>query len=812
MANQPLASTPINWAPGLRLRYAIAFCVVSSFVMASAWVNRQQGRSFEQFLNAVKSFEADDGKSQGASDGQQIILRLTVDRLAELEAWTNWLMGLTIASTLVAFIVIFEPMATLLNRINAQREEALRESQEASLHKSQFLANMSHEIRTPMNGIIGMAALLASTELQPDQRDHLTLIRKSADSLLSLLNDILDFSKIEAGKLELESTSFRLRDCIESTARILAVSASEKGLELACRISSEVPDVLIGDPMRLRQVIANLLSNAIKFTHSGEVVVDVECSGNVLFRDEIAETIRNEHRGIVLQFSVWDTGIGIPAEKQKLIFDAFSQADVSTTRNFGGTGLGLTISSQLVQMMKGTIHVESELGKGSRFWFTAEFGIGQNVASLDDSSLQNLRDMPVLIVDDNLTNRLILKEICVAWSMQPLLADNVTSAISMLEDTNHRIPLILTDSMMPDLDGFVLANHVRKRWSSADCKIIMLSSSMQPGDADRCEKLQIARCIAKPFSQSELLDAILSQFVDERKSTASSLVEGRTDHPRLILLAEDNRVNQIVAVEYLRRRGHKVVVVEDGAKAIDAIRQMRFDLVLMDVQMPIMDGLSATKSIRDAERNGGTRIPIFAMTANAMTEDRDTCIEAGMDGHITKPINPTELFSKVESVPASGLAESFEASQLNALVPGLSDKSKLTITQEPTEGDSVPSDSDPKNSPVPWENIIQKYHGNLDFIRQIASILISQVPALTKGIADAYAEQDAKTVHRLAHTLKGSLQTFHVVSATDLAQQIESFASRGELANIGPLIPTLQAKVVQVVAEVSRFLNGEPSS
>jgi two-component system sensor histidine kinase/response regulator len=792
-----------NWVATLRVGYVVAFLIVATLVIASAWVNQQQGASFNQFLNSAKSFEAEEA---GASKGDLVIRNLTIQRLSELEVITNWLLGLTILATLGSLILIFEPTARLLNRIDLQREEALRVAQEASLHKSQFLANMSHEIRTPMNGIIGMAELLASTRLKPDQRDYLTMIRQSASSLLLLLNDILDFSKIEAGKLEMESTAFSLRECIETTARTLATNASEKGLELACRISTNVPDVLIGDPGRLRQIVANLLSNAIKFTHQGEVVVDVECVGFISSHDnETGQDSPSQDR-VELKVSVWDTGIGIRREKQKVIFEAFSQADTSTTRHFGGTGLGLTISSQLVQMMHGNIHVESEIGKGSRFWFTAQFPVADNQTALRPADARILLDMPVLIVDDNLTNRLILNEICKSWRMHPLLAPNASAALEILQNSVDSIPLVLTDCMMPEQDGFDFASIVRKHRSAVDCKIIMLSSAIQLGDSDRCKQLQIARCLSKPVAQSELLDAILTQFGKEDVSQIEPANEVGTDQRRLILLAEDNVINQAVASEFLKQRGHEVVVVDDGAKAVNAVAKMRFDLVLMDVQMPAMDGLEATQAIRLAEQGSGRHIPIIAMTANAMKGDREVCLEAGMDGYIAKPIDANELYAAVEAVPAQALVDEAVANLKPATSPEPSQELRSANMKSLPGSSGVPIQSASWEPLIPWDSVIKRYSGGEKFVQEIAKILLSQCPVLMQDMATANGDRDAKTLHRAAHTLKGSLQTFQAESVASVAQRIETAAKAGEIEQTTALISELRPLVDRLLNEISQYL------
>jgi len=800
-----------NWVDRLRVRYLIAFSVVMALIIASAWIDQTQRASFDRFLDTAKTFESDES---GVSSGVTIIRNLTIQRLRELEVWSQWLLVLTILAVLASFILIFEPIARLLNRISVQREEALKTAQEASLHKSQFLANMSHEIRTPMNGIIGMGDLLASTRLKPDQRDYLTMIRQSADALLQLLNDILDFSKIEAGRLELESTAFSLRDCIESTARTLATNASGKGIELACRISTELPDVVIGDPGRLRQIVANLLSNAIKFTHQGEVVVDVESGPEEQSKVDTPANVQDPTKQLTLKISVWDTGVGIPPEKQRIIFEAFSQADASTTRHFGGTGLGLTISSQLVQMMDGTIQVESEVGKGSRFWFTVKLGVAKNQTLAEPADAAILHGMQVLIVDDNFTNRLILKEICSSWKMRPILTDGVTAGLEALRKCSEPIPLILTDCMMPGRDGFDLATQVRQRQPAEECVIIMLSSAIQSGDADRCNHLQIARCLSKPVAQSELLNAILGQFGTLEPAQSTPKEQPTVKNPRLILLAEDNLINQIVATEFLKKRGHEVVVVEDGRQAVDALEQGQFDLVLMDIQMPVMDGFEATKLIRLMENDTNRRIPIIAMTANAMKGDREQCLEAGMDGYVSKPIDSQELFAAVEAVPARALTKrirSIVSAQTKQTKQALNGELQGQEMKKVTDQNEPSADSAMIEPLINWERITQLYPGGARLVHELAKILLSQSPELMEQMLTAVDEKDVKTLHRAAHTFKGSLQNFQAHSVAEIAQQIETEAKAGNLDKAGELISQLRPVVARMLKEVSLYL-GEPES
>uniref|UniRef100_UPI0035689CC6 hybrid sensor histidine kinase/response regulator n=1 Tax=Novipirellula sp. TaxID=2795430 RepID=UPI0035689CC6 len=538
----------------------------------------------------------------------------------------------------------FNRMGRELQQTHHDLTVARDEARDANKAKSSFLANMSHEIRTPMNGIIGMGELLATSQLSHEQRDYLNMIQQSADSLLRLLNDILDFSKIEAGRLELEEIGFSLRDCIEQTGQALAIRAAEKDLEMACRIDPDLPDTFLGDPGRIRQIIVNLAGNAIKFTEQGEVVIDVT-------RQSCCEN------KVQLHFRVIDTGVGIPAEKQEKIFEAFGQADASTTREFGGTGLGLTISSQLVAMMNGELWVESEVGKGTTFHFTIELTVQDDLEKQHRVEELSLHPMHVLIVDDNRTNRRIFEEVLKSWNMETVSTDAATQGLKELKQaasSEHPFDLVLLDYMMPEMDGFGFAEQVRTDERLRGTKIIMLSSAAQSGHAKKCQDLGIVRYMTKPVVQSELLNTMLSVFQEpsasENGSGRETAIPERLPEAAVlnILLAEDGMVNQRVATGFLKRKGHKVVIAEDGRKAVSAWEKGSFDLILMDVQMPELDGIEATELIRQKEQASNTHIPIIAMTANAMKGDRQRCLDAGMDDYVSKPIQPDLLYEAIQ--------------------------------------------------------------------------------------------------------------------------------------------------------------------
>ncbi len=680
-----------------------------------------------------------------------------------------------------------EERTSELTTLNAELIAAKERAEESNKAKGEFLANMSHELRTPMNGIKGLTELVLDTELTRQQRGHLQMVVASAESLSKLMNDILDFSKIEAGKLDLEYDDFDLRDQMGDSLHVLAVRAHRKGLELACRISPDVPPVLLGDPHRLQQIIINLVGNAVKFTNEGEVIVRVDVK-------EESET------NVVLHFSVCDTGIGIPADRREKIYGAFEQVDASTTRRFGGTGLGLSISTQLVAKMNGELWLESEEGEGSTFHFTALFGIGDpGLKTTYTQAVPDLESLPVLVVDDNQTHLCIMSEILTNWSMKPTTVGSATAALDELRrasDNDAPYALLICDAAMPGMDGYALTERLQANADFSGLKKILLISGMSKNDVVRCNQIGVGTYVDKPVKQSSLLDAIMNcmqttcetaiqrRVRAENEDLATVRIPGKG--PRYsILLVDDNRVNLVVAVGILEAWHHDVEEAVNGREALEKWEKNTYDLVLMDIQMPEMDGFEACAAIREIEKETQRQpTPIIAMTANAMTGDRERCLDGGMDGYVVKPIQKQSLRDEMARV--LGAAPPDEAAG-DAYATGIEIDKIRSIFDAAAFFDRVGGDA-------------------LRAI-QLIDYYVIDGPDMVKKIRSAAARQDGPSLRHWAHALKGATGEYCAPSVLQLVVAFEALGREGQVEAAMDRIEQLEKHVARLTGELLAFKN-----
>ncbi|MHC4878797.1 MAG: response regulator [Planctomycetota bacterium] len=666
--------------------------------------------------------------------------------------------------------------------------EATLAAQAANRAKSQFLANMSHEIRTPLNAVIGLTEIVLQTELSESQQDHLSTVLNSAESLLTVINDILDFSRIEAGRLELDSIPFSVEDTIADTLKTLSMRAHAKSLELACYVDPDIPSCVVGDPGRLRQVITNLVGNAIKFTHRGEVVVGVE--------------LENRNESVVLRFFVRDTGIGMRPEEIERLFESFVQADASTTRNYGGTGLGLAISRQLVELMGGRISATSIPGKGSTFHFTTTFSLPDDKLLIQHTEFRLLHGRRVLIVDDNETNRNILELMTQAQEMSPVSVDSAPSGLQALAaacDAGEPFDLVLSDVHMPQMDGFEFTESVRRSPQFGTVPLLLLTSGGEADVRRRGDETAVAVCLTKPVKQIELYDAMMRLLQASMPLTTDSHAQRRAvtpDNeaqspaqdiaPLRILLVEDSVPNQMVALAMLRSCGHDVELATNGRESLEMIAQGDFDVVLMDVQMPEMDGFEATARIRATEKDTGRHHQIIAMTAHALQGDREKCLAAGMDGYLTKPVRKADLVQVLADFVGTGpLAEGMR--------PPLADEKQSQVET-------------PSRQQVDWTAPLALLDDDLGTLLEVTASYVNESRAQLERLPGLIESGDWFETRRAAHTVKAAMRMFGVSAAVDTALKLEKLAGTENLDGADALLRELHADAEVALQELESFV------